>query len=123
MKQEFQVWSLPLGLAAYGSALLIMCTNFSHINFNFSLIFSGVLTLGAGYFRANATRFFTGATLALCCWAAYGATGATERERSYIGIVMLIVFAVTLVSGAIVFFAGYLTRKIAKAFSARQVVD
>jgi hypothetical protein len=123
MKQKFQVWSLPLGLAAYGSALSIMSTNVSHIHFNFALIFSGLLTLGAGYVRANATLFFTGATLALCCWAAYGATGATERERSYIGIAMLIMFAVTLVSGAIVFFAGYLARGMAKALRARHVIE
>jgi hypothetical protein len=121
LKKAFQRWTLQLGLVTYASILLMMVAYpiYGYLAF----IFTFLIAFGAGCFQASAMRFFSGATLALSCGVVLSLFGLNAHERSDAHFFYLFIFTLTLVPGAIAFFAGYLTRKIAKAVSARQVVD
>lgn len=120
MEKAFQRWALQLGLATYAGILFVMVAYpiYAYLSF----IFCFLIAFGAGCFQASATRFFSGATLTLSCGVVLSLFGLDAHERSDAHYVYLFIFTLTLVPGAIVFFAGYLTRRITKAFSARRVV-
>lgn len=121
MEKKIQKWSLPLGMASLGSYGLIIATTSSNKDEAATLFL--LFAFAAGLFWVNASRFFSGLALAIFCMCAYMAIGLTERERSYGGIIIELMFAVILSSAAIAFFAGYLLRRIAKAFSARKIIE
>lgn len=118
MEKNIQKWSLPLGMASLGSSALIQTT----ISFQKGeiTVYFMLFALAAGLFQANAIRFFGGLALAVLCFCAYSTIGMTEREHSFAGILFEFIFALVFSLAAIPFFAGFLLRRIAKAFKARR---
>lgn len=109
---KIQSWSLIAGAAAFGIYAVIMAAT---SGFGLAAAFISVLiAFVAGCFRADATRFFAGLTLALCCWTGLGLLVGTASERSSAIVLVPVVLTMAFGLGAIAFFAGYLTRRIAK---------
>jgi hypothetical protein len=121
MENKIKKWSLPLGVTSLGSYGLIIATTSS--DKDEAAAFFLLFAFAAGLFWVNATRFFSGLALSIFCMCAYMAIGLTEKERSYGGIIIELMFAVISGSAAIAFFAGYILRRIAKVFSARKIIE
>lgn len=77
--------------------------------------FSVLIAFLAGYFQADAARFFAGLTLALFCWTALGLVLGAASERSSAIILVPVVLTMAFGLGAVALFVGYLTRRITKA--------
>jgi vacuolar-type H+-ATPase subunit I/STV1 len=110
---KIQSWSLIAGAAAFGIYAVVMTATSG-----FGLpatFFSVLIAFVAGYFQADAIRFFAGLTLALCCWTGLVLVVGTASERSSAIVLVPVVLTMAFGLGAIAFFAGYLMRRIARA--------
>jgi hypothetical protein len=111
-KMICQSWSLIAGAVAFGIYAVVMAATSG-----FGLMaafFSVLVAFVAGCFKADAPRFFAGLTLALCCWIALGLVAGTASERSSAIVLVPVVLTMAFGLGAIAFFAGHLTRRIAE---------
>jgi uncharacterized membrane protein YeiH len=116
MKMKIQSWSLIVGAASFGIYAVIMAAT---SGFGLPAAFISVVTAFiAGCFKADATRFLAGLALALCCWTGLGLVVGTSSEHSSSVILVPVVLTMAFGLGAIAFFAGHLTRRIAKALKA-----
>jgi uncharacterized membrane protein YeiH len=113
MKMKLQSWSLIVGAASFGIYAVIMAAT---SGFWLQATFISVVTaFVAGCFKGDATRFLVGLALALCCWTCLGLYVGTSSEHSSAIVLVPVVLTMAFGLGAIAFFAGHLTRRIAKA--------